>query len=209
VGATLGNGFLTVLGYEVKMGSRDGAANPKSKAWVEKAASDKASAGTFAEAAAFGDIVVLATLGAAAEDAIKMAGVDNLRGKVVIDATNPLHFAPGAQPTLFVGTTDSLGERIQAAAPDAKVVKAYNSVGHGQMVKPSFKAGAPTMPIAGNDEGAKKTVSDILAAFGWGAVDVGGIDASRYLEPFAMVWILHGVRGGGWGHAFKLLHQGE
>lgn len=204
VGQRLASAFIT-LGNDVKMGSRD-ANNPKAQAWATSAGS-RASTGTFAQAAEFGDLVVLATLGAAAETAIDLAGPDTLAGKVVIDATNPLKFAENAPPSLFVGHTDSLGERVQRAAPKARVVKAFNSVGNAHFFKPDFPGGPPDMFICGNDEGAKKTVTGILRDFGWPAVDIGGIEGSRVLEPLCILWVLYGIRTGTFNHAFKLLKK--
>lgn len=200
VGRVLAAGFAA-LGHEVKVGSRD---PEKLREWAS--ASARLSAGTFAEAARFGDILILATLGTATADAIGLAGHDAFRGKVLIDATNPLDFSKGMPPTLFVGTTDSLGEQIQRILPDARVVKAFNTVGNAHMINPRFPGGPPDMFIGGNDDAAKKIVSQICEHFGWGVIDLGGIEASRYLEPMCLVWVLHGARTGSWSHAFKMLH---
>jgi len=97
------------------------------------------------------------------------------------------------------------GEQVQALAPEARVVKAFNTVGNALMFRPRLAGGPPDMFICGNDEGAKKQVAGILADFGWGVVDLGGIDASHYLEAMCMVWVLHGFRSKSWNHAFKLL----
>ena len=205
VGKALGKGFLA-LGHEVKMGARE-AGNEKAAAWA-KEMGPKASAGTFADAAAFGDLVVLATLGVANESALAAAGPDRLRGKIVIDTTNPLDFSGGMPPKLAVSGNDSGGERVQRQLPGAKVVKAFNTVGNTLMFKPDLPGGPPDMLICGNDEGAKKQMAGILKDFGWGAVyDLGGIEASRYLEAMCIVWVLYGARTGGWNHAFKLLRK--
>jgi 8-hydroxy-5-deazaflavin:NADPH oxidoreductase len=164
------------------------------------------SAGSFADAAGFGELLVLATKWDGTENAIKLAGPRNAAGKVVIDVTNPLDFASGA-PQLAVGYTDSGGERVQRWLPQAKVVKAFNIVGNSAMVNPKFPGGPPDMFIAGNDDGAKRTVADICKAFGWPAADLGGIESARYLEPLAMVWIVYGFRTNTWNHAFKLLRK--
>jgi 8-hydroxy-5-deazaflavin:NADPH oxidoreductase len=200
VGRVLAAGFAG-LGHEVTVGSRS---PEKLREWA--AASARLHAGTFAEAAQFGDVLVLATLGAAAAEAIELAGRDAFRGKVLIDTTNPLDFSKGMPPTLFVGTSDSLGEQIQRLLPEARVVKAFNTVGNAHMINPQFPGGPPDMFIGGNDDSAKKTVSQICEHFGWGVIDLGGIDTSRYLEPMCLVWVLHGARGGSWSHAFKMLH---
>lgn len=205
VGRVLGAGFVA-KGHEVKLGSRD-AANPKAVEWAQKNGAS-ASAGTFADAAKFGDVVVLATLWSGTKSAIEMAGIDSFDGKVVIDTTNPLDFSKGVPPTLAVGTTDSAGEQIQRLLPRARVVKCFNIVGNPHMVDPSFPGGKPAMFICGDDEGAKKVVSDLCTEFGWeGAADIGGIIGSRYLEPMAMVWISYFFKTGNGNHAFALLRK--
>lgn len=180
-------------GHEVRVGTRDPQHSPV----------EGVDAGTFAEVAAWAELAVLAVSGAAAV-AVTSAAAPALEGKVVIDATNPLDHSTG-QPRLFVGFDDSLGERVQRAAPTARVVKAYNIVGNALMVDPRLPGGPPTMFIAGDDEAAKATVTTLLADTGWEVSDLGGIEASRYLEPMCLAWVLHGIRTGGWGHAFKVL----
>jgi 8-hydroxy-5-deazaflavin:NADPH oxidoreductase len=202
VGKALANAFLT-LGHEVKMGGRE-PTNEKAAAWV-KSAGAKASQGTFADAVRFADVVVLATLGVANESAIRAAGVENFKGKLVIDTTNPLDFSQG-YPRLAVGHTDSGGEQVQRLIPDAHVVKAFNSVGNPLMFRPNLAGGPPDMFICGNDDGAKRKVNEILKDFGWGVIDLGGIECSRHIEPLCMVWVLYGVRTNTWSHAFKMLH---
>ena len=202
VGRALGTGFIN-LGHEVRIGSRS---PEKLSDWVA-ASGDRASVGSFAEAAQFGDVLVVATLGVATEEAIRMAGVENFEGKVVIDTTNPLDFSAGAPPRLSVGHTDSLGEQIQRLLPEARVVKAFNTVGSHLMVNPKFAEGKPDMFLCGNDEDAKKVVSQVCEHFGWGVIDIGTIEGSRHLEPMCMVWVLHGFRSGGWNHAYKMLHS--
>jgi predicted dinucleotide-binding enzyme len=201
VGNALGKAFIA-LGYEVKMGARD-AQNDKAAAWAREMG-EKASVGTFADAASFGEIVVLATLGVANESALAAAGTANLAGKILIDTTNPLDFSKGS-PNLAVVGNDSGGERVQRLLPDAFVVKAFNTVGAGLMFRPKLPGGPPDMFICGNDAGAKRKVGEILTAFGWGVVDIGGIEGSRYLEAMCMTWILSGARGGNWNQAFKML----
>jgi len=203
VGRVLGEGF-TALGHEVKIGSRD-PQKAEVKEWLKKVGT-KASAGTFSEAAAFGDIAVLATSWTGTESAIRLAGPQNLAGKVVMDATNPLDFSAGT-PRLSVGHVDSAGEKVQGWLPQSKVVKAFNHVGNAHFIKPQFKDGPPTMFICGNDGGAKKTVTGLLETFGWSVIDIGGIEGSRLLEPLAMLWILYGFRTNTWSHAFKLLRK--
>jgi predicted dinucleotide-binding enzyme len=204
VGQALGTGFAR-LGHDVKMGSRD-PQNENLLAWVKKTGAH-ASGGTFEEAAAFGEVVVIATLWTGTGNAITLAGPKNFSGKVVIDTTNPLDFSSGMPPKLAVGHTDSGGEQVQRWLPGAKVVKAFNIVGNAHMVNPHFPGGPPDMFICGNDEGAKKTVAGILKAFGWPAIDIGGIEGARLLEPMCILWVIYGARTGGWNHAFKMLKK--
>jgi hypothetical protein len=204
VGRTLGAAFAT-LGHEVRLGARS-ATNEKARNWARQVG-PRGSSGTFADAAGFGEIVVLATLGTATEDAIRLAGPERFAGKVVIDTTNPLEFRPNAPPELALGFRDSLGERVQRLLPDARVVKAFNTVGNAHMFRPQFRGGPPDMFICGNDDAAKRTVTDILTAFGWSTVDIGDIAGARYLEPMCIVWVRHGLRAGSWNHAFKLLRK--
>jgi predicted dinucleotide-binding enzyme len=203
VGRTLGNGFLS-RGHEVRMGSRE-AKNEKAQAWARENGA-RASAGTFADAAKHGEVMVLATLWTGTKNAIDMAGPDSFAGKLVIDATNPLDFSSGG-PRLAIGHTDSGGETVQRWLPRAHVVKCFNIVGSHLMIDPKLPGGPPDMWIAGNDEGAKKMVAEILRDFGWGPpLDAGGIEGARLLEPMCILWVNYGIRSGKWtGHAFKLL----
>jgi predicted dinucleotide-binding enzyme len=155
------------------------------------------------EVAGEAELVVLAVRGSASVDVVSGLAAE-LEGKVLVDATNPLDTST-APPGLFVGTTDSLGEQVQRAVPGARVVKAYNTVGNALMVDPDLPGGPPTMFVAGNDADAKTTVSEMLRATGWDVADLGGIEASRWLEAMCMAWVLYGVTSGGWGHAFRLL----
>jgi 8-hydroxy-5-deazaflavin:NADPH oxidoreductase len=203
VGRRLAAGFSS-RGHDVMIGSRE----PGKSELTDWLAGDGAgiNAGTFAETAAHGEVVVLAVLGNAAEEAIAHAGPDNFAGKVVIDAMNPLDFSGGFPPKLSICGEDSLGERVQRALPDARVVKAFNTIGNPYFVDPRFSEGQPTMLIAGNDDGAKRTVSDIVADFGWpDAVDLGGIESSRELEAICIAWVKIGGARGAWDHGFKLL----
>lgn len=199
VGKSFARAFVA-LGHQVKIGSR----SPEKLADFVTEVGKGVAASTFEETARFGEMLVLATLGSATEQALKLAG-KNFDGKVVIDATNPLTFSPGGPPRLYVGHTDSLGERVQKWIPSARVVKAFNTVGNALFFKPKLKGGPPTMFLCGNDPDAKKSVSQICDDFGWGVADIGGIDGARYLEPMCMTWVLHGVRSGSWNHAFKML----
>ncbi|HSL21401.1 MAG TPA: NADPH-dependent F420 reductase [Vicinamibacterales bacterium] len=203
VGRALGTAFAA-CGHEVKLGSRD-ANNPKVREWVSKGGVH-ASGGTFEDVAKFGDVIVLATAWTGTENALRLAGIQNLGRKVLIDATNPLDFSTNP-PRLSVGWNDSAGEQVQRWAPTARVVKAFNTIGSAHMFRPDFPGGPPDMFICGNDASAKATVSQILNEFGWEVIDLGGVEAARYLEPLAMVWIAHGVRSQSWNHAFRLLRK--
>ena len=188
VGSTIATKLVS-LGHEVKMGSRD-AANPKAKAWVDKAGRG-ASQGTFADAAAFGEIVFNCTNGMGSLDALKSAGDAAFRGKILVDVANPLDFSKGMPPTLFVGNSDSLGETIQRTFPEAKVVKALNTVNASVMVEPGRVRGEHDLFVAGNDAGAKAQVVRLLKEeFGWKNVnDLGDITAARAMEAYLHLWL--------------------
>jgi len=203
VGQALGRGFAS-RGHDVMIGSR----NPDSdklKAWVSNAGK-VASTGSFADAASHGSVLVLATLGTAAEEVIDLAGPSNFSGKLLIDVTNPLDFSKGMPPGLFVGTTDSLGERIQRKLPEARVVKCFNTVGNSQMVDPTYRG--VEMLICGNDKAAKAEVTMMLKEFGWnGAIDAGGIEGARWLEALVPLWVRIGIALDNWNNIFKVLHE--
>ena len=168
----------------------------------------KVSSGSFAEAASFGELNIIATLWAGTDEAIRMADPKNFAGKVVIDVTNPLDFSKGMPPRLAIGHIDSAGEKVQRMLPDSKVVKVFNTVGNPHFVHPDFPEGPPTMFICGNDEDAKKSITDnILTKLGWESIDIGGIEGARLLEPLAFLWIMHYFRTGNGNHAFKLLRK--
>jgi 8-hydroxy-5-deazaflavin:NADPH oxidoreductase len=191
-------------GHEVKIGSRD-PDKPELRDWI---AGDGAgiAAGTFAAAAEFGELLVLAVLGNAAEQAIAEAGPGNFAGKVVIDTMNPLDFSRGFPPGLSISGDDSLGEHVQRLLPEARVVKALNTIGNPYFADPLLAGERPTMLIAGDDEVAKRTVDGVLRSFGWPpAVDIGGIEGSRELESLCILWVKIGGARGAWDHGFKLL----
>jgi len=207
VGRALGAG-LAAVGHQVKLGTRD-PSQDKIKAWLARAGA-KASVGTFADAAAFGELIVFSVGWAQAESAIGLAGPGNFAGKVVLDTTNPLRFeAEGKPPVLAIGHTDSAGEQVQRWLPKARVVKAFNIVGNVHMVNPAFPEGKPDMFICGNDADAKRVVGGLIEQLGWPpAIDLGTMDKARYLEPMAMVWITHLFNNGfSANHAFKLLRK--
>jgi hypothetical protein len=203
VAQTLAAGFIK-NGHQVKVGSR----TPEKLAdWA--AANPKALTGTFAEAAAFGDLVVLSVKGPAAIEALQLAGAGNLKGKTVADTTNPIQDAPPNNGVLpfFTGPNESLMEQLQSEFPDAHLVKAFNSVGSTRMINPEFKDGKPTMFICGNNEAAKLTVTALLDELGWETADMGGAEAARAIEPLSMLWCIPGFLHNQWTHAFKLLKQ--
>lgn len=202
VGKALARGFVS-RGHSVTIGSRE----PAKLAEFVKDHGDRLAAATFEEAAKNGEMLVLATLFAGTHSAIELAGASNFAGKVVIDATNPLKMEPGKPLSLAVFGEDSAGESVQRWLPDAKVVKAFNTVGNALFVDPHFPDGPPTMFVAGNDNEAKNKVEQIAESFGWSVVDAGPIQASRYLEALAILWISYAFTTGTWQHAFKLLRK--
>jgi 8-hydroxy-5-deazaflavin:NADPH oxidoreductase len=203
VGRTLGAGFAT-RGHDVKLGTRTPGKEAVS-AWAAKSG-PRTSVGTFADAAAFGDLVVVATRWDGTENALKLALPSNLNGKVVIDATNPLTMKDG-ELGLALGYTESGGEQVQRWLPGARVVKAFNTVGALHMCDPGFSGGPPDMFLAGDDPSAKKVVAELASSLGWGVVDLGPLRRARLLEPFAMVWIQHAIDTKTRDHAFKLLRK--
>ena len=203
VGRALGKGF-TGHGHKTMLAGRE-ANNEKAAAWAKEVGAN-GSTGTFADAAKFGDVLVLATSWSGTENVIKLAGADHFKDKIVIDATNPLAMGP-AGPSLALAGNDSGGEQVQRWLPGAHVVKAFNTIGNGVMVNPKFEAGKPDMFIAGNDAEAKKAVTTVLEVFGWETIDLGGIESARLLEPLAMIWVKYGFANNSWGHAFKLLRK--
>jgi predicted dinucleotide-binding enzyme len=201
VAKTLAAGFLK-HGHEVMLGTRD---TEKLADWQKQ--NPAAKLGSFAEAAKFGEIAVLAVKGTAASSVMKLAGASNLVGKAVIDTTNPIADAPpvGGVLKFFTNLDESLMEKLQAEFAGVRFVKAFSSVGNTRMVNPQIKGGPPTMFICGNDEAAKKTVRGILDQFGWETSDMGGAAAARAIEPLCMLWCIPGFLNSSWTHAFKLL----
>lgn len=197
VGRTLG-GKLVALGHEVRLGSRAGQGE-EAERWVAEAGAG-AGQGTFAESAAFGEMLINATAGAYSLDALAAAGSENLSGKVLIDVANPLDTTHGMPPTLTVCNDDSLGERIQREFPHARVVKALNTVNARVMVEPARVGASHTAFLCGNDDEAKAAVRELLVAFGWperDVMDLGDITAARGMEMYLPLWLrLWGAAGG-------------
>ena len=201
VAQTLASGFLK-HGHQVIVGTRTAS---KLADWA--AQNPAASVGSFADAAAFGELIVLAVKGTVAAEVLRLAGADNLTGKTVIDVANPIADAPPVNGVLpfFTTCNQSLMEQLQSEFPGIHFVKAFNSVGAASMVNPEFKAGKPTMFICGNDDAAKSSVIAILDQFSWETADMGKAEAARAIEPLCMLWCIPGFTRNQWTHAFKLL----
>jgi predicted dinucleotide-binding enzyme len=201
VAKVLAGGFVR-HGHGVTIGSR---APEKLAEWATH--HPGVATGTFADAARFGELIVLAVKGAAAYEALQLAGERNLARKTVIDTTNPIAEAPPVNGVLkyFTSLDESLMERLQKGHPEAHLVKAFNSVGNASMVNPEFKGGKPTMFICGNDEASKAIVRGVLEQFGWETADMGKAEAARAIEPLCMLWCIPGFLRNDWVHAFKLL----
>lgn len=201
VAKALAGGFIK-HGHEVTMGTRTPG---KLADWATS--HPQARIAAFAEAAKFGELVVLAVKGAAAMDVLRLAGVANFSGKTVIDVTNPIADAPPVNGVLkyYTSLEESQMERLQHEFGGARFVKAFNSVGNAFMVNPQFKDGKPTMFICGNDDAAKQVVSGILDQFGWEVADMGKVEAARAIEPLCILWCIPGFLRNDWVHAFKLL----
>jgi predicted dinucleotide-binding enzyme len=186
-------------GYNVMLSSRD-----QSK--IEELEKETGvPAGSFDEAALFGDIVVYTVKGTVAEELIRsLAG--KLSGKTVIDTTNPIADKPPVNGVIsyFTSFDESLMERLQKLAPDANFVKAFNSVGNAFMIDPDFES-KPSMFICGNNDKAKSEVSELLKKVGWDVEDMGKVEAARAIEPLCMLWCIQGILGNNWNHAFKFL----
>lgn len=201
VGQTLARAFKSES-YEVMLGTRN-TSKENLKQFEDEAVID---IGTFDETAKFGDLLVLCVKGSAAKEALELAGKENVSGKIIIDTTNPIADKPPVNGVLmsFTDINYSLMEQLQKDYPDAKFVKCFNSVGNLLMYKPKLSS-TPTMFICGNDDTAKKKVTEILTAFGWEAADMGKAEAARAIEPLCNLWCIDGFLKNDWTHAFKLL----
>ena len=200
VAQTLANGYLA-KGYEVKLGTRD---TEKLSEWLENSGKN-ASVGNFSDAAKFGEVVFICASGAAALQAIGLVGAENFIGKTVIDVTNPLDFSEGMPPKFTATVGNSLGEQIQNALPEAKVVKAFNTINRTTMIDPHFGDETATLFIAGNDENAKVETRRLAEEFGWTVEDLGDIKQAFFLEAFAAMWLNYAFKYNSWTHAFKFL----
>lgn len=190
VGDSIGSKLIE-LGHDVMMGSRT-TDNEKAKAFVDKH-NGKATAGTFAGAAAFGEIIFNCTAGGGSIEALKLAGEQNITGKIIVDIANPLDFSKGMPPSLSVVNTTSLGEEIQKAFPKTRVVKTLNTMWNGLMVNPQMiNGGDHHVFVSGNDATAKQEVKTILNSFGWNdqnILDLGDITTARGTEMFLPLWL--------------------
>ncbi len=186
-------------GYQVMLGSRD--KSKRDKLHIETGAA----AGTFGETASFGDMIILAVKGTAAESVISALNL-KLSGKTVIDATNPIADEPPVNGVIhyFTSLEESLLERLQKRAPGANLVKAFNSIGNAFMIDPQFES-KPTMFICGNNPSAKKDVATLIEKVGWEVADMGNVESARAIEPLCMLWCIPGMRENNWSHAFKFL----
>ena len=204
VGQTLANGFVK-HGYAVTIGTN----TPDKREELKSKTNGKAIVGSFEDAARFGNVVVLATKGTAAEAALRAAGIANLKGKTVIDTTNPIADTPPVNGVLqyFTSQNESLMERLQALAPEAHFVKSFSCVGNALMVNPDFGGVKPTMFICGNHDGAKSEVKTILDQFGFEVADMGAAEGARAIEPLCVLWCIPGFLSNSWTHAFKLLKK--
>ena len=190
---------LVALGHEVKMGSRT-PDNENAAEWVA-ANGARASQGTFADAAAFGELVFNCTSGDASLVVLRAAGAENLTGKALVDVANTLDFSQGRPPSLLVTTKESLAEQIPSAFPEARVVKTLNTVNCEVMVDPSLVPGRHNVFVSGNDESAKSEVKGLLQSFGWPGediLDLGDITTARGPELYIPLWLrLYGTVGSG------------
>jgi 8-hydroxy-5-deazaflavin:NADPH oxidoreductase len=204
VGQTLAAGFLK-HGYSVLVGTSDPG---KLEEW-KNGAGKGAAVGSFKDAAAFGELVVLAVKGTAAVEAVQKADPSLLAGKTVIDTTNPIADIPPQNGvlTFFTDFNESLLEKLQKAFPTVHFVKSFSCVGSSAMIQPQFAGGPPTMFYCGNDESAKSEVKTILGQFGWDSEDMGTAEAARGIEPLCILWCIPGFQKNDWVHAFKMLRN--
>ncbi|GHN02345.1 DNA-binding protein [Cytophagales bacterium WSM2-2] len=201
VGQTIAN-RLVGLNHSVTIGTRDVNktlsrtekdmyGNPSFGEWYNQN-KNNLQLSTYANAASSSDIIFLCTMGQGSVEALKQAGDTNLKGKTIIDISNPLDFSKGAPPSLSPVNTDSLGELIQRTFPEAKVVKTLNTMNCFLMVNPAALPGDHNVFVSGNDDGAKKAAKEILKSFGWNdstIIDLGDITTARGTEQLLPIWI--------------------
>ena len=201
VGVALARGFIE-NGYDTTIASR----SQEKRKELEQNFDGEINTDTVENTAKNNDIIVFAVKGAKAKEALAILKLDNLKGKTIIDTTNPIEDAAPVNGVLSYSSNinKSLMEELQEMAKEAKFVKAFSSVGAAHMVYPSFES-KPTMFICGNYDDAKKETIEILEKFGWEIADMGGVEAARAIEPLAMLWCIPGFRENNWNHAFKLL----
>jgi predicted dinucleotide-binding enzyme len=204
VGQTLANGFIR-HGYDVMVGTNTESKRNELRSKTE----GKAKIGSFEDAGKFGETIVLCTKGSGAESALKAAGIANLKGKTVIDTTNPIADAPPVNGVLkyFTSLDRSLMEHLQEIAPEAHFVKSFSCVGSAFMVNPDFGGVKPTMFICGNNDRARGEVKAILDQFGFDVADMGKAEAARAIEPLCILWCIPGFLSNNWMHAFALLRK--
>lgn len=202
VAQVLGGGYAQ-KGHEVMLGTRDPS---KLAEWIERTGKN-VSVGSFSEAAIFGDIVFLSVTATAIEAAVDLVGRENFAGKTLIDLSNPMDFSQGVPPKFTATVGNSLGEQVQRLLPEARVVKAFNSIGVAVMTDPIFDGEAATHFIAGNSNEAKAEAAGLIREFGWEVEDVGGIEQSFFLEALASLWVNYALRTNHWNQAFKLLKR--
>lgn len=204
VAKSLAQGFIK-NNFEVMMGTRD---TSKLKDFIEQNG-NTIKIGSFEETAQYGEIIILAVKGTKAKSAVELAEIKNLNGKTVIDTTNPIADAPPINGViqLFTGPNDSLMEQLQKLSAEINFVKAFSCIGSAFMVNPDFEGIQPTMFICGNNENAKKEVTEILTKFNWETEDMGKVESARAIEPLVILWCLPGFLRNQWSQAFKMLKK--
>ncbi len=204
VAKSLAQGFIK-NNFEVMMGTRD---TSKLKDFNEQNG-NTIKIGSFEETAQYGEIIILAVKGTKAKSVVELAEIKNLNGKTVIDTTNPIADAPPINGViqLFTGPNDSLMEQLQKLSAEINFVKAFNCIGSAFMVNPDFGGIQPTMFICGNNENAKKEVTEILSKFNWETEDMGKVESARAIEPLVILWCLPGFLRNQWSQAFKMLKK--
>ena len=204
VGQALARG-LVESGHQIMIGTRN--TDKKELKWTKKHKRDILSVGSYAQAADFGELAILAVAWHATDNVLAIIRPE-LSGKIVIDVTNPLLFVDDEDPTLAVGHNMSAGEMVQQTLADSHVVKTLNTINFRHMVKPRYETGTPVMFMCGNNASAKTHVANLLMELGWQDIqDIGTIEKSRVLEPLCLLWIEYGVANNTWDHAVSILRK--